>query len=109
MKPRFRENDFAGGLDAAADQLIARINGEALPAVDARAANSATARRQRLRLAGPRRSSCSSACWSARRSRARVFGKMLGPLALGGGAGAVAWLVTPASWSAVLAAVAALS
>lgn len=36
MKPRFRQNDFAGGLDAAADQLIARINGEALPEVDAR-------------------------------------------------------------------------
>jgi len=34
MKPRFRENDFAGGLDGAADQLIARIGGEALPAVE---------------------------------------------------------------------------
>src|SRR6185437_6148520 len=30
MAPRFRENDFAGGLDAAADQLIARISGEPL-------------------------------------------------------------------------------
>lgn len=33
MKPRFRENDFAGGLDAAVDQIIARIDGEALPEV----------------------------------------------------------------------------
>ena len=33
MKPAFRNNDFAGGLDAAVDQLIARINGEALPEV----------------------------------------------------------------------------
>lgn len=32
MKPRFRENDFAGGLLAAVDQLGARIAGEALPA-----------------------------------------------------------------------------
>lgn len=31
MKPAFRNNDFAGGLDAAVDQLIARIDGEALP------------------------------------------------------------------------------
>src|SRR5207344_2768834 len=31
MKPRFRNNDFAGGLSAATDQLIARISGEALP------------------------------------------------------------------------------
>ncbi|MFT4268009.1 MAG: TPM domain-containing protein [Xenophilus sp.] len=31
MKPAFRSGDFAGGLTAAADQLIARISGEALP------------------------------------------------------------------------------
>lgn len=30
MKPRFRENDYAGGLSAAATQLSARIAGEAL-------------------------------------------------------------------------------
>jgi uncharacterized protein len=32
VTPRFRAGDFAGGLQAASDQLIARINGEALPA-----------------------------------------------------------------------------
>ncbi|MBL0391926.1 TPM domain-containing protein [Ramlibacter monticola] len=32
ITPRFRQGDFAGGLQAAADQLIARISGEALPA-----------------------------------------------------------------------------
>ena len=32
MKPRFRANDFAGGISAAIDQITARINGEALPA-----------------------------------------------------------------------------
>jgi uncharacterized protein len=32
ITPAFRQNDFAGGLQAAADQLIARVNGEALPA-----------------------------------------------------------------------------
>lgn len=31
MKPRFQQNDFAGGLDAAISQLSARIAGEALP------------------------------------------------------------------------------
>ena len=31
MKPRFKQDDFYGGLDAATDQLIARINGEPLP------------------------------------------------------------------------------
>nr|WP_198349295.1 MULTISPECIES: TPM domain-containing protein [Ramlibacter] len=32
ITPRFRQNDFAGGLRAAIDQLTARISGEALPA-----------------------------------------------------------------------------
>ncbi|MDO9403195.1 MAG: TPM domain-containing protein [Polaromonas sp.] len=31
ITPRFRQNDYAGGLDAAADQLMARISGENLP------------------------------------------------------------------------------
>ena len=31
LTPRFRENDFAGGIDAAADQIMARISGESLP------------------------------------------------------------------------------
>jgi uncharacterized protein len=32
ITPRFRQGDFAGGLQAGVDQLIARINGEPLPA-----------------------------------------------------------------------------
>ena len=32
ITPRFRQGDFAGGLQAGVDQLIARITGEALPA-----------------------------------------------------------------------------
>lgn len=31
ITPRFKQGDFAGGLQGAADQLIARISGEALP------------------------------------------------------------------------------
>lgn len=34
IRPRFRADDYAGGLHAAADQLIARIKGEALPPVE---------------------------------------------------------------------------
>jgi uncharacterized protein len=33
VTPRFRQDDFAGGLNAAADQLIARVTGEPLPQV----------------------------------------------------------------------------
>jgi len=32
ITPRFRQGDFAGGLNGAADRLIARVTGEALPA-----------------------------------------------------------------------------
>lgn len=31
MTPRFKQGDFAGGLNAAADQIMARISGESLP------------------------------------------------------------------------------
>jgi uncharacterized protein len=36
LTPRFKQGDFAGGLDAAADQIIALISGENLPAPAAR-------------------------------------------------------------------------
>ncbi|MEP6965658.1 MAG: TPM domain-containing protein, partial [Polaromonas sp.] len=32
ITPRFKQGDYAGGLDAAADQIMARISGENLPA-----------------------------------------------------------------------------
>lgn len=35
MKPAFRNNDFAGGIDGALDHLIGRIEGEPLPLPDA--------------------------------------------------------------------------
>jgi uncharacterized protein len=38
LTPRFKQGDFAGGLDAAADQIIALISGENLPAPAARSA-----------------------------------------------------------------------
>jgi uncharacterized protein len=41
MKPRFREGDFAGGLQAAVTQIAARIAGEALPEPEAPARASA--------------------------------------------------------------------
>jgi uncharacterized protein len=33
LTPRFKAGDYAGGLDAAVDQLAARIKGEPLPSV----------------------------------------------------------------------------
>ncbi|HWT27914.1 MAG TPA: YgcG family protein [Methylophilaceae bacterium] len=40
IQPHFKQGDFYGGLNAAVDQLIARINGEPLPAPERQAAAS---------------------------------------------------------------------
>ena len=66
MKPRFRNNDFAGGLSAATDQLIARISGEALPGAGRQAPpNSGAAVATSPASTGSiSRSSCSSRCRS---------------------------------------------
>ncbi|MGO4390208.1 YgcG family protein [Variovorax sp. M-6] len=109
MKPRFRQNDFAGGLDAAADQLIARVNGEALPEVDARGGDF-----------GDGQGSARGFDWQdlgiflfaavlvggpiAR----RILGKIPGSLALGGLTGVVVMVLTSSLVIAVLAGLGAL-
>lgn len=93
IRPAFRANDYAGGLDAAIDQLIARIKGEALPAPQQRERPSSSrpfGGMQPIELlifafvalplvAGVTR---------------RIFGRGLGSLASGGATGVVAWLVS---------------
>lgn len=109
MKPRFRENDFAGGLDAAADQLIARVKGEPLPEVDARSGDF-----------GDGRSNNSGFNWQdlavflfvgvmvAGPIARRIFGKIPGSLAMGGLTGALVMLLTSSIVIAVLAGLGAL-
>lgn len=92
MKPRFKEGDFAGGLAAAVQQIGARIAGEALPAPAAQAQH---AQGQSggiewtdlaiflffgVMVAGP--------------VVRALFGQRLGGLLVGGGAGALAFLIT---------------
>ena len=91
LTPRFKQGDFAGGLNAAADQLLARISGEALPAPE------------RPRGAGPTSLGFS---WTdlavflffavpiGGRLLASVLGRKLGALATGGAVGGLAWLFT---------------
>ncbi|CAN7188946.1 TPM domain-containing protein [Variovorax sp. LjRoot84] len=109
MKPRFRENDFAGGLDAAADQLIARVKGEALPEVDNKSGDFGNDARDDsgfdwqdlaiflffgVLIGGPI-------------ARA-ILGKVLGPLALGGATGMLVMVLTSSLVVAVLAGLGAL-
>ena len=91
IRPAFRANDYAGGLNAAVDQLMARIKGESLPAPARKAQPSnAFGNWQPMELlifafialpvvAGVTR---------------RMFGRGLGSLASGGATGAIAWLVS---------------
>ncbi|MFZ3121038.1 MAG: YgcG family protein [Variovorax sp.] len=105
MKPRFRDNDFAGGLDAAADQLIARISGEALPEVERR---------------GDARSGALDFDWESLAIflffavvvgapiARRIFGAKLAPFVMGLGVGGVAMAITATALVAVAAGIAAL-
>jgi uncharacterized protein len=107
MAPRFREGDFAGGLAAAVQQLGARIAGEALPAPPAprapqHAQGGGGADGSDLAIflffgvmvAGP--------------IVRAMFGQRLGALAMGGGAGALAFIATSSLLLAGGAALAAL-
>lgn len=105
MKPRFRNNDFAGGLNAAVDRLIGLVDGEPLPE--------------------PSRNSQSGSSndgfdWEnlaiflfvgvfvgAPIARA-ILGKTMGSVAMGGGIGVVAFFLTTSTVIAVIAGLIAL-
>jgi uncharacterized protein len=102
IRPAFRADDYAGGLNTAVDQIIARIKGEALPAPARQQAPSNTfgnwppmdllifAFIALPVVAGVTR---------------RIFGRGLGSLASGGATGAVAWLVSGSLLVAIVGAV----
>ena len=91
ITPRFKQGDFAGGLDAAADQIMARITGENLPAPA---------------QGNARRSSGGGFDWTTLavflffavplggRVLSSVLGRKLGSAATGGAVGVLAWLFT---------------
>lgn len=90
ITPRFRQGDFAGGLNAATDQIIALISGENLPAPDAQAGSSGgkgfnwTDMAVFLFFAVP----------IGARVMSGLFGRKLGALATGGAIGGLAWFFT---------------
>ncbi|HEX5803622.1 MAG TPA: TPM domain-containing protein [Azospira sp.] len=90
ITPRFRNNDYAGGIDAGVDALIARIRGENLPepaARDDKARGGGLPLGELLIFAFVALPVIASVV-------RRIFGRSLGTLASGGAAGALAWLVT---------------
>lgn len=102
ITPRFREGDFAGGLDAAVEQITALISGENLPAPAARPGGAGnegfnwTDIAVFLFFAVP----------IGARLMAAVFGRKLGSLVTGGAVGGLAWLFTSSLLIGGIAAVA---
>jgi len=90
ITPRFRQNDFAGGLDAGVDQIIARITGENLPLPDAEAGKAAAPGFQWTDLAV----FLFFAVPIGGRLLAGMFGRKAGSLVTGGAVGFLAWIVT---------------
>jgi uncharacterized protein len=90
ITPRFRQGDFAGGLDAATDQIIALISGEKLPVPEAQAGSAGgkgfnwTDMAVFLFFAVP----------IGARIMSGIFGRKLGAMLTGGAVGALAWLFT---------------
>ncbi|SDY81330.1 uncharacterized protein SAMN05518669_11678 [Variovorax sp. YR634] len=106
MKPRFRNNDFAGGLNAAVDRLIGLVDGEPLP--------------EPSRDTGSGGGGGGGFDWEnlaiflfvgvfigAPVARA-VLGKKLGTMVVGGGVGVVVFFITTSIAIAVIAALVAL-
>jgi len=106
ITPRFRQGDFAGGLQAAADQLMARISGENLP--------------EPQRQPSPQQRGNEGFDWFdlaiflfiavpiAAGVLRGMFGRKLGSLVTGGGVGFIAMLITSSLVVALIAGIVSL-
>ena len=103
ITPRFRQGDFAGGLDAATDQIMALIRGENLPAPE-------QGRTTPSGIKGFNWTDMAVFLFFAvpigGRVLAGVLGRKLGSVATGGAVGALAWVFTS---SLVIGGIAALA
>ena len=90
ITPRFRQGDFAGGLNAAADQIMARISGENLPTpgLEEAAGNKPGFRWMDMALF------LFFAVPIGARMLSGVLGRKLGAVVTGVGVGGLAWLFT---------------
>ena len=93
LTPRFKQGDFAGGLDAAADQIMARITGENLPAPNQNAGSTSGSG-----IAGFQWTDLAVFLFFAVPIGARVLsgivGRKAGAVATGGVVGVLAWVFT---------------
>lgn len=104
MKPRFRNNDFAGGLNAAVDRLIGLVDGEPLPEPSRNSSSSRSSGSDGFDWENLAIFLFVGVFVAAPIVRA-ILGKTLGSVVMGGGIGVVAFFLTT---SAVIAAIAGL-
>jgi uncharacterized protein len=93
ISPRFKSGDFAGGIDAGVDALIARIKGENLPAPSSRDRGAAGS--QDFGIAPLELLLFAFVALPILATVLRsIFGRGLGSLAAGAAGGGIAWFVT---------------
>ncbi|BDT69650.1 hypothetical protein os1_38420 [Comamonadaceae bacterium OS-1] len=103
ITPRFKQGDFAGGVDAGVDQIMALVKGEALPAPTARTAQ------QDLGFDWQELLIFAVVAVPVAGAIARsIFGVGLGSVVTGGAIGALAWVLSASVLIAGVAGVAAL-
>jgi len=106
VKPAFRAGDYAGGLNAALDQLFARIRGESLPLPGGQAEGGERGSRgpalDQLLIFFFVGVSVVGTIFT------RIFGRKLGALVTGGAAGGVGWLLSSSVLIGLAAGVVAL-
>ena len=100
ITPRFKLGDFAGGLDAGVEQILARLKGEALPLPEASPADGEADWRELLIFAAVALPLISTVL-------RRLLGRPLGSLASGAAVAALVWNFTASVWLAAAAALAA--
>jgi len=102
IRPAFRADDYAGGLNAAVDQLIGRIKGEALPAPAARGGAQPGLQLDELAMFFFVAVPIIGAVLTG------IFGRKFGSLLTAGAAGGLGWWFTASMLAGVAAAVVAL-
>ena len=95
MAPKFKQNDYAGGLQAAVDQIGSRIAGEALPLPKAPSAQGQRSSNQNSGFAWEDMAIFLFFAVMVAGPIARgIFGRPIGGLLMGGGVGFVAFIIT---------------
>ncbi len=95
VAPAFRQGDFAGGIRAGVEQILALIAGEALPLPDEKPSGAADFNPVDLLIFGAVAVPILAAVMRD------LFGKKLGTLLTGGVAGGVSWMITSVLWISI--------